>query len=76
MYEICALLAHKRPAKRRAPASKRKPIKVGALCKVHGREAVVTRRDTSRPAPYNAWYVAIDGVEAPYSFSRDMITVL
>ncbi|HBG51918.1 MAG TPA: hypothetical protein DDW89_08950 [Gammaproteobacteria bacterium] len=76
MYEICALLAHK-PARRKSSKPRAKAIRVRERCTVLGHECVVTRRDTSHPAPYNAWYVAdMDGVELPHSFSRDMIVVM
>jgi hypothetical protein len=74
MYEICAFLAPKKTVKRRAarkPAAPR--IAVGSRvsrCGVPG--FVVTRRDTRYAS---AWFVAIDGVEAPHSVSRDMLVV-
>ncbi|QIG67424.1 hypothetical protein EVB39_095 [Rhizobium phage RHph_TM3_3_9] len=53
---------------RKAPAI---VIKVGKNVWVHGKAAVIVERDTRFA---NAWFVSIDGVRAPHSFSRDMIT--
>ena len=70
MYEICALLAAKKVKKARKPAAT--AIRVGMACTVHGKPGIVTRKDASFKAAY---YVAFDGVEAPYSLSRDMIVI-
>ena len=74
MYEISAPLAPKKTAKRRAPRKPAAPrIKVGARVYVRGLSGfIVTRRDERYPA---AWFVSRDGIEAPYSFSRDMLVV-
>ena len=74
MYEIGALLAPKKTAKRRAPRKPAAPrIKVGARVAVNRVSGfIVTRRDECYPA---AWFVSRDGIEAPYSVSRDMLVV-
>lgn len=70
MFELCRLLAAKRTAKPRAPRNK--PAKAGATVEIFGRPYVLVARD-DRFA--NAWFVSKDGVQAPHSFSRDMMTI-
>lgn len=57
--------------KARKPAVK--AIRVGASVIINGQTATVVERDTRYT---NAWFVAVDGKRAPYSFSRDMMKVL
>jgi hypothetical protein len=72
MYEICAFLAPKKTAKRRAarkPAAPR--VSVGSRVSLNGVSGyVVSRRDERYSA---AWFVSLNGIEAPHSVSRDML---
>lgn len=55
---------------RKPSAPRAAAIRIGDQVRVHGQSAVVVERDTRFKA---AWFIAIDGVRAPHSFSRDMI---
>lgn len=72
MYEICALLNARYPKAKKPRAAAKPAIRIGANVTVHGKAAVVTRKDSRYAAAY---FVAIDGVEHKFSFSRDMIVV-
>lgn len=73
MYELCALLSSQSPKTKKARKPSAKAIKVGASVTIQGRAATITARDAKYA---NAWFASFDGVVSPYSFSRDMITVL
>lgn len=72
MYEICNLLAARYPKAKKARTVSKPAIRIGANVTVHGKAAVVTRKDTRYASAY---FVAINGVEHKFSFSRDMIVV-
>ena len=60
-----------RGPKVKKPRAARKPsIKVGMSVMCHGRDAVIVERDNRFK---DAWFISIDGIRAPLSFSRDMI---
>ncbi len=55
---------------RKPSAPRAASIRVGDHVRVHGQLAVIAERDTRFKA---AWFIMINGVRAPHSFSRDMI---
>jgi len=65
------LLGATKTKKARKPRAK--SIRVGVKVMLFGDVAVITGRDEKYKS---AWFVSVDGKSSPYSFSRDMLTVL
>jgi len=76
MYEICRLLAATAPKAKKVRKVAVKAVSIGARIVMHNdnQEYTIVERDTRYK---NAWFIAHDVKgRAPFSFSRDMFTVL
>jgi len=73
MYELCRLLAPKKTAKARKPSAPAIRIGCEAVLTINGATVVITRKATNSKTAY---FVSMNGVELPYSFSRDVLKVI